>query len=340
MKNTALYILLSLTLNSVSQNKLLIKEIEENKVFRFPIIKCLDSIVSKKINYYLQISELGLLIEKKQKTPFENLSFLYQNGRLNCFENMNYIIINNTANCLSLSLNIGNRNVCPNQISYYNYYNFNPKTGDRYFLKDFFSKEHFEEFQKIVTQKRIDNFHKHNLKNSGERISCDRYFDSIRKDYLNNFYIIKDSIYFDDKYLNSFCSRDFAFNLTTSISIKSIKPLLNEYGLSALVTGKQLNKYSSEPLYQVLEGSTENGDKFHFIISKTGYRNEYGCKTEIAPSNFTYIYGFLNENNLTLSERDLNNNIISNIQINISTTPLSGIWTKENQNIKFNLIRK
>ena len=138
---------------STKASELLIKDISKGSSYSFPIFKSEDSLTSFKINTYLQLWELNLLIEKNKAYPF---SMINKDGNEELYEgfkplsDIHYKIMENTTKMLSLKISS-----CTSISAecWTNYYSFNPQNGDRYFLSDFVNKDDKKKFKDVITEK-------------------------------------------------------------------------------------------------------------------------------------------------------------------------------------------
>jgi len=166
------------------------------------------------------------------------------------------------------------------------YYNFNPKTGELYHLEDFFSEENYYLFQsKLLGYEVTDEedlvdflYFEFNQTQIGARISLSSRFDMT-------------------KYLN--------------INISDIEPLLNDYGRAALITGEELDKYHTNLLPLIYEGTI--GEEPVYYLREHPFRGErdqlffrntgkYGERDEEVS-----LLEYLEQRRIVVDERDRKN---------------------------------
>ena len=130
-----------------SQNEFLKIENIGDKDYDFPIILSKDSLVQLKINYLIQLKELGLIIGKQKKSIAEKIAPTKESGNIGIMS-IGYKILNNTNSSLSILLYIEGcgANCTTNE----QFYNFNPQNGDRFSIEDFFNKEELNKLKSKI----------------------------------------------------------------------------------------------------------------------------------------------------------------------------------------------
>lgn len=251
-----------------------IKNISKDDSFSFPLFSGENNYVLNKINIHLQLSELDLLVGAEKKDIFEIVSFDYgtiYGGK----KSMVYDVLANNSKNLSLRFW---QSSCGATCYYWvKYYNYNTQNGDLYVLNDFFAPLNWYNFKRYVDVKRIENTKKKltELKRLGVNIKPFLWiYESIKNDDLTDFYFDNDSIYFDDENLFSKNDKFDGLQNITGIAIKDIKQWLNEFGNSALLTGKELKTFVSSFEPQLYNGSIGNQYEF-FMLFRSSYSNEF-----------------------------------------------------------------
>ncbi|MFK8272347.1 hypothetical protein [Capnocytophaga canimorsus] len=234
--------------------------------FEFPIISCEDKYVESKINILLQLSEIELLIDKKENNIFQRIAL---DSTANGKSFMKYEVLSNFDRNVAL---------CFDQIAnsytlhYWNqYYNFNPRNGDLYHLKDFFNTADFEAFKTFVSKQRIADF--------APQIT-DEYqkyiLQYIEEDNLMDFYFNESDLFFDAYNLIHKNDKTFGFSTITKISISEITHWLNDFGKAVLIGGKDIKQYRSSNDLQLYEGTI--AEKYPFYMIFNSYRGIYAYK--------------------------------------------------------------
>lgn len=261
---------------SAQKDYLKIEKESEGK-FHFPIIHTKNKIVEEKINVHLQLGELNCVKGKEKHSIFEEVS------KGNSAENLgkssiDFSILNNSDRNLSLRLY---QSTCHENCDYWvTYHNFNPQNGDRYVLKDFFDEENYLIFKKQVSEKRIADLQNQIsvLKKTVKSVKyLEEYiYNDIENDNLESFYFTEDSIYFDNENLVAGVDKLFELNHISAISIENIESLLNNFGKSVFLTGKNLKNFRSFSEPQLYEGMIDNTVSFYFLYKNESEENYIG----------------------------------------------------------------
>jgi|GEM_PF-1440660 hypothetical protein len=266
-------------------------ENDSSSYLEFPIIASDNPLIKEKINTFLQAKELHLLVGHENKHIFERC---YNNKTHLGKASILYTLISNTTNNFSFRLK---EEINGLTVHNYNlYYNFNPKNGDVYYWQDFFDSIKKQKFIDMVAPLLCNLIPD---SDDNKKILTDTY----QKELTENFYLTKDSILFDifnDLYENE---KYNITNTTIGLPINKFKHLLNEYGYSALISGKNLDNFSSSNEEQLYKGITNKGKEFYFTYL-CNYINYEGQKSYIGEGIYTNtnkIY-FLDDGNYKDSE--------------------------------------
>lgn len=230
-------------------------------IFEHPV----DSSISWKINTFLQLSELNLLAEKKQKHIFEQVAFhdtaAFNRGKIF----LEFKVTKNTNRVLSVKLD----ETASGATMYYwgAYYTFNSQNGDRVELRDIFTAKGFSTFQQMVRKKKIRS-----------RISLvDDWDSSYREMYLQDmsYYFLEDSsIYIDTRNFLPKGIRDDSGEITR-YTISEIYSLLNEYGKKIFGYGDAaIGQYRSTIFPQLLRGTIGSYPILMVLAKEDGYSGE------------------------------------------------------------------
>jgi hypothetical protein len=323
-------------------NYLKIHKISEGQEFYFPIIYSTDKLVEEKINVHLQLSELDLIKGKEKKSIFEVTSF--NNGTIYGGKvSIDYNILANTAKLFSIKFN---QSSCGATCAYWvRYHNFNPQNGDKYGLKDFFNHKNYNDFKKIVTPIRQEKIKKQieDLIQSGDKLEhLEEYlYNYIDDDDLDDFYFTSDSIYFDNENLLNKNDKFWDLDHVTSISIESIRHLLNDLGESALITGNNLKTYRSSTEPQLYEGTLDNKSNF-YLLFKNDYENNYiGTFAYKKYGRAIGLDGKLEDDEFIFNARNNKNDKMATITFRQNGSNLKGIWKdKKGKNLMLKASRK
>jgi hypothetical protein len=308
-------------------NFLKIKKISEGEEFHFPIIQCTDKLVEEKINVHLQLGELDLIKGKERKSIFEVTTF--NNGTIYGGKvSIDYEVLANTDKTLSIKFN---QSSCGATCAYWvRYHNFNPKNGDRYGLKDFFNDTNYEIFKSIITplrQNKIKEQIKQLIKSGDKLEHLEEYLYSyIENDDLDDFYFTSDSLYFDNENLLNKHDKFWDLDHITAISIETIKHLLNDFGKSALITGVNLETFSSMTEPQLYEGTLNDKSKF-YLLFKNNYQNNYiGTYAYKKYGRAIGLEGKLENEEYVFNEHNDNNDEVATIIFRQNGINLTGTW--------------
>lgn len=323
-------------------NYLKIEKVSDGEEFHFPIIHCTDKLVEEKINVHLQLGELDLIKGNEKKSIFEVTSI--NNGTIYGGKvSIDYKILANTDKILSIKFN---QSSCGATCAYWvRYHNFNSQNGDRYGLKDFFDETSYRTFKSIITPIRQERIKKQiqQLIKSGDKLEhLEEYLYSyIEDDNLDDFYFTSDSLYFDNENLLNKHDKFWDLDHITAISIESIKHLLNDFGKSALITGKELKSFRSITEPQLYEGTLDNKSNF-YLLFKNDYQNNFvGTYAYKKYGRAIGLDGKLENNEYVFNERNDNNDEVATITFRQVETNLTGIWKdKKGKTLTLNAYRK
>ena len=209
--------------------------------YKFPYIQMEDKEVERKVNVLLQMENFGVVFNGSDGSCEDGIDHIvrcsYEGKPTTKFYDESFL-----------------RNLCikiatthSDGIDTYFCYNFNPKTGELYHLEDFFSEENYYLFQsKLLGYEVTDEedlvdflYFEFNQTQIGARISLSSRFDLT-------------------KYLK--------------INISDIEPLLNDYGRAALITGEELEKYHTNLLPLVYEGTI--GEELVYYLREHPFKGE------------------------------------------------------------------
>lgn len=168
----------------------------------------------------------------------------------------------------------------------------------------------------------------------------DYLYSYIEEDDLEDFYITSDSIYFDNENLLNKNDKFWELDHVTAISIESIKPMLNDFGKSALLTGKNLESFRSMTEPQLYEGVLDNKSHF-YLLFKNNYQNKFSGTYAYKNNGQTIgLDGKLEGNEYQFNERKEKNDEVATIIFRKDGMNLTGIWKKNGTILILNAIRK
>ena len=244
------------------------EEYKDNVDLVFPIISCENSKVKEKINTYIQLSELDIIkgLEKNSifEKRFDEAKFTFP-GIPEGLLDLNYQLLYNAQNNFSFSLYHIYQWAT---LSYWiEYYNFNPQNGDRYFLKDFFDSTNFHKMKEILYPHFKELFYSD--KNQCKDINTKYYLDIfLNEEFLfEDFYFTKDSLFLDIFNILGKNDKSCFEETRFGVPILKIKHLLNEYGIAAMISGKNLYKYSYIGGIQFYKGKVDEKYDFYLLYS-------------------------------------------------------------------------
>jgi hypothetical protein len=329
---------------STIASELLIKDISKGNSFSFPIFESEDSLTSFKINAYLQLWELNLLIEKNKAYPF---SMINKDGNEELYEgfkplsSIHYKIMENTTKMLSLKISS-----CTSISAecWTNYYSFNPQNGDRYFLADFVDRNDKEKFKDVIAEKSKQYFIQ----------QCEAFSDEIsfslqdsiiakidrwkKNNIIDKFFFSKDSIFINHDYIlgYGFNRFDLPFSTFTGIEISAFSNLLNAHGKAALLTGDKLKDFHSVQEPQVYFGKIDNKHEIVLIFEES-----YGIYAYLKYGMGIELSGLLTEGIYKYEENYYPGN---HFEFKKNGKNINGHWNGENQkgsiNYTLNAMRK
>lgn len=331
MKNTASLLALIICITTYGQsNYFTYKTDSLGKELSFPVFYCnQDSLSAKKINQFLQISELEILKGYETKNIFEkvnkNTGGIY-GGKVE----ISFETSNNNEKLLSISFNEAS---CGMTCGYWtSYYNFNSKNGDLIQLKDLFNEQNFETLNKYIKNKRIQEYRKEIMKlDTTENEGLLEVIRLIEKDDLTTYYIENNTLYIDGNNLLNKSEKFLDLNMITKFSISEFEMYLNEYGKCVFYkSNESIKKFRSSSLPQIYKG-TIAGEKILLVLN-SGYQNLYiGEYVYLKYGHGIYIEGKLEDGILTMTESNEKESEAGQLKIKFEGFKLSGTWTnKEN----------
>ncbi|AEK23014.1 Hypothetical protein Ccan_08960 [Capnocytophaga canimorsus Cc5] len=233
----------------------------------FPLIHCANKYTENKINTLLQLCKLELLIDKKEKHIFEQVTREFMYGLIA----LKYTILNNSDRNLSIKFDGVSSGASVH--TFVNYYNFNPENGDRYDLRDFFDTDNFIKFKELFNQKQIHLVLKQvdSLKKKKNTDTYEIYLleyiltEKLKKEVsFDDFYFTEDKIFFDFENLIEKPLKRLELKTISYITIDEIKHLLNDIGKVVFITGKNLKNHRSKHGTQLYEGFIAEKYPFYF----------------------------------------------------------------------------
>jgi hypothetical protein len=306
--------------------------------FSFPIFSSSsDSLISEKINQFLQLSELNLLKGFENKDIFEVITLndgsVYGGKTAISFE------VNNDDNkVLSLGFFESSYGATSNYWS--TYYNFNSGNGDLIQLKDLFTKEGFKTFAISVYKKRILHLSKElkKLKNA-EREEFNEVFDNYKSDDLRDFYIKDTTIFIDGD--NSFRKNLKFSGIETidSINLNDFKDYLNDYGKCLFsINQDSIGKYHSNELPQLFRGNI--ADRKILLVLNGSPSEILGVYAYLKYGRGISLEGKLENNALTLMEMNSNFETVASIYAKYDGKQIIGTWSNIEKTKTYNVCLK
>jgi len=302
-----------------------------DKILSFPIFNnSKKSLVIEKINQFLQLSELELLIGHEKTSAFEIVSH-NSDGLYGGKTDISFELINNSNKLLSIAFN---ESSCGMTCAYWvRYYNFNSLNGDLISIEDFFTPEGFKKFKPLIIKKRIDNLI---LQLKSDSLSMDPGFkdefleektNSIENDNLSDFFIKNNSLFIDGENLLSKNEKFSGIDMTCQFLLNEFRSYLNEYGKVIFMnTPTQLSTFRSIHLPQLYSGTIGN-EKILLIFRKT-YENQVdGIYTYLKNGIGINLEGSLNEKALYLKELTRDHQENGSIDAGYTWKEIKGTWT-------------
>lgn len=240
----------------------------------FPIFSSIrdnDSTSVKKINTYLQLSELHLLKGREKKSIFEDVELKTDSGEIgNGKSIMQLAIRSNTDKILSLSFE--EEYEWATSEHWTAYYNFNPANGDRIFLKDLFTKDGYGKFKDTVFAMRknaLESLVKHDT-NDDLHLESGEIIGSYEEDDLADYFINGTSIYIDGT--NCLLKNERMLladaDMMLNIKVEQYRNWLNTFGKAVFgYSNDSLKRFHSQSACQLYKGDFGGKSKFLFAIN-------------------------------------------------------------------------
>ena len=266
--------------------------------FEFPVFSSKTDVnTSNKINNYLQLGELHLLEYGANKHIFENVvppEDMPSGG----MENYGYEIIQNTNKLLSVKTF---QEICGGGCMFpHYYYHFNAQNGDVILLTDIISSDLYEDFRKMVIEKRkavlsttFEDFKRDESDDEQEKFELEDFdyiLESFETDNLKDFYFENDTLYIDGFNLFKWHQRPIGAENVAAISLNELKTYLNDYGKVLLGFQKgNIKRFHSKSFGQVYYGKIGKKQEVVFFFREwsEGYTegfyayNKYGKGIEL-----------------------------------------------------------
>jgi hypothetical protein len=254
-----------------------IAKIRKEKYFSFPILTGRGNLRSqKKINQFLQLSELRSLSDKEYKHVFDAAAT--DDGSIyGGITDMSYQVYQNSSRIFS----VGFDNASSGATSHYwvSYYNFNSQNGDRLALRDLFTDEGYKRFTAIVTALRIKKY-RSEVKRKVSVEDRDAFLGvigSIESDNLEDFAIDGGGLLIDG---GNLLVKDMKFNgvdMEIRFSRASFGRYLNEFGKSIFgIEAGDVARFRSKSLPQLFEGTVNGASPFVGIMFYDGLSGSEG----------------------------------------------------------------
>lgn len=173
------------------------------------------------------------------------------------------------------------------------------------------------------------------------------YIENFSNELTDYFYFTKDSIYFDI-FNDLYKLIRWEFDTTiVGVPIEKIKHLLNDYGYSAMINGKDLEKFSSNSERQLYKATTNKGKEFYFTYYKTYYieyekkQYYYGLLIMKDKGTFYDLSDGVEENGMIVFDfKDEDNKNKGKFALKREGNKVSGIKTKKNNKQQFSFLGK
>jgi len=298
----------------------------------FPVLSTVKNAQAcRKINQYMQISELRLFSNNQKKDLFDKNKTSARNNDGKIIAG--FTIQSNSNKVFSLSFS---------ETSYWHssswklaLYNFNSATGDLIELPDLFTDEGFMQFKKIVLDKRtktIDGI-------SDSDKPSHNYWDYVKENFKNDdltHFSISDSTINIDSY-NCLRGPDFMFmhaDINAKLNLASFKNLLNDYGKAVFGVSKEpVGKYHSKSVTQLYEGKI--GDKGEIVLAIINATDgpDHNEVTGVYAYNKDgvgiYLDGIIQKDSLHLMETTIDDKGEGSIDAQILNGQITGKWTSK-----------
>jgi hypothetical protein len=320
-----------------------IAKVRKERYFSFPVLTGRSNLRSqKKINQFLQLSELRSLSDKEYKHMFDAAAT--DDGSIYGGKtDMSYLVYQNSSRVFS----VGFDNASSGATSHYwvSYYNFNSQNGDRIALHDLFSDQGYKAFVQSVTKIRIRKYRSEVMKKvrAEDREAYLGVIDLIKADDFADFTIGTNSLSIDgDNLLNKNLKFD-GIDMEVKFSIASFGRYLSEFGktIFGLKTGKVVG-FRSNSLPQLFAGTVNGVSPFVGVMFYDGLSGTEGIYAYLKYRTGIYLTG-----NLENQKLDLTEHVLTQTELNMRTdsnhryedggtisgtfdgTRLDGTWTNK-----------
>lgn len=334
MKNlflSTLFFFLSTLILFAQQSPILYEIIQKDTNYVFPVfVNKKNPEVAEKINQTIQIAELELLKGFEKENIFERVSnpenwTLF--GRRVLIESS--VMENNNK---VLAIKIKNSSCGLTCSHWVNYYNFNVENGDVIQLKDLFTEDGFSHFLGYATEKQVNILKEEAADNI---LLYDNIITCYRANNLYDFFIKGDSLFINGE--DCFLKNELFpenINTVTKFNLTEFKHFLSDYGkiIFSLKKGN-LKKQRSQSLPQLFEGSIA-GKEVLFVIRNIEGKEVIAEYADKQNGIGIYLEGKLDEKQLSLIEKDAENNDNGYIDAEFDKDKISGIWkSKDGTNL-------
>jgi hypothetical protein len=331
MKIAVFILLLLFCTNAFAQSGYMkIETLRSGKDLTFPAVICTDKDVQYKINTYLQLTRLNLLIGSDKGDIFErvNETIVGRHSKLNA---SHFKVLCNSPKALSFVF----VDTLNDNHTYTNYYNFNPQNGDLYYIEDFFGEENLARFKEIFTNIRYKNLLQLEANNyllKADRKALEEIKTEIETDNFKTYYFYNNYLVFDNYALPKYNNQTIKYDSETLVDFNDLTYLLNDYGKAVLLGSESIKERRSVSGSQLYEGKLSDGGKFLMtILNPDAQTPEEPCLAIYTFLNYgigTYLEGNLIDNKYYF--HDINSFKFSSLSIEMKQEgdELKGTWNE------------
>ena len=336
MKAKTFIILLSIiTLSSFvngQQRFFRIENIKGGNEFSFPVLysQTADSQAAAIINQHIQLSELELLKKHSSDDIFEKIA--QDNGTIYGGKvSISYDVFANTQNILSLKFTEAS---CGATCNYWSqFYTFNSGNGDAIELKDIFSSQGFKAFRTYANAKCSNYLRKEFIKKDSIGLEdTASILECYQNSELDDYFIKGSSIFIDGEHCLMKYQRFLGLDMITEFKLDEFKDYLNDYGRAIFAPlHDAIAQYRSASLPQLFEGSIGESNSIIFIMRHSFDDRIVGLYAYLKYGTGIYLEGNLNNQRLSLTEKDENFNDNAYIDATFDGERIIGTWKNKDK---------
>ena len=306
------------------------ENITSQEQYNFPVFHSKQRpLVAEKINQLLQISELRMLKGFEENNIFESVTVddhsIY-GRRISILDS----VLDISKKLISVKFKISS---CGSTCNYWTtYYNFNSGNGDMIQLEDIITDSLYNDFQKYIASKVVDQIKKGFYKDTPDSCSGDAWCNFTIK-LVNNlssfdeFYIKDNTLYVDciEYFHKNMLPSDMTETLT-AFSSQELKMYLNDFGKSIFGITDSISRFRSNRLPQLYSGKIGT-EQIIMVLNDDGLESIQGEYVYTKYGHGIFISGRKVKDWIEMDEYDSAGKKVGQMEATIKGMEILGTWS-------------